>query len=313
MRKLLILTLLTLAACAPRVAVPPTAGEPATGLRIVRAGHATVWVDLNGFRVLTDPVFMGWLWAFPRRDELGLDPQHLPPVDAVVVSHTHMDHFDPWSIAQVKARVPVLFPAATTQPLVKGDLYRDMVRGKPTYELAWWHSVTIKNREGRVARLTAVPAAHWGGRLGFDGAWGYNYGGWVLESGGHTVYFAGDTGWNPAYFQEIAARFPHIEVALIPIGPVWSREAGASRMTRHHVNPAQALEAFQILKADYFVPIHYGSFYGLGDEALLPWLREESAHRPAAERVAIVPPGVEWRYRPRLGFAEGPSARAPAN
>ena len=269
---------------------------------------------MDGFRVLTDPVFEGWLWMMSRSDELGLDPANLPPVDAVLISHTHMDHFDPWSIAQVKPRVPVLFAAAETSPAHPSVFYRDMVHGKPAYDLPWWHSYTVRNREGRVARITAVPAAHWGGRLAIDGAWSYNYGGFVIESGGHTVYFAGDTGWNPEYFRAIAKRFPHIELALMPIGPVWSRES--TLMTRHHVNPKQALAAFQILGADYFIPIHYGAFYeafGRG-EMTLNWLKEEIAKAPHRERIAIVRTGEEWRYhKPVAVTAKHEATPAPSN
>lgn len=310
---LLSLLVALVAACAPRVAVQPTVHEPATGLRVVFAGHATVWVDLDGFRVITDPVFLGWLWMLPRQDNLGLDPQNLPPVDAVVISHTHMDHYDPWSIAQIKPRVPVFFPADTTQPAVPADFYLNMVKGKPTYEIPWWQSVTIKNREGKVGRITAVPAKHWGGRLGFDGAWGHNYGGWILESGGHVVYFAGDTGWDPEVFTAIGRRFPGIEVALIPIGPAWSREPVSPRLTRHHVNPTQALEAFRLVQAEWFVPIHYGAFYQgfRKEDKTLAWLREETAGLPSAHRVAILDPGTEWRYRKLPGLAAEPVLSGP--
>lgn len=125
------LALLLTTACAPRIAVrQPTAA--AAGLRVVRAGHATIWLDMNGFRVATDPVFVGWLWMLPRADELGLDPDHLPPIDTVLVSHTHMDHFDPWSIDKIPGPVPVLFPAASTDAPVASAFYRRMVARHPT-------------------------------------------------------------------------------------------------------------------------------------------------------------------------------------
>lgn len=297
MRRLVLILLFGVlaGACAPRVSVrEPSAA--AAGLRVVRAGHATVWLDVAGFRVLTDPLFVGWLWMFPRADALGLDPDHLPPVDAAVVSHSHMDHFDPWSIDHIPGPVPVLFPQAVPTAPLDGAFYRRMVRRQPTYVYPWWRSVTVRNREGKVARITCVPAKHWGGRLGFDGLWSDTYGGWILESGGYTVYFAGDTGWDEAMFREIARRFPHIDLALLPIGPVLSR--GDGRMRASHIDPPQALNAFRLLGARRMIPIHYGAFYQspFGPDVPLEWLRELLPSEPAADRVAILAPGEPWVY-----------------
>lgn len=298
-----LIALLVLTACAPRVVVrQPT--QPAAGLRIVRAGHATLWLDLDGFRVATDPVFVGWLWMLPRADALGLDPQNLPGIDAVLISHTHMDHFDPWSINQIPGTVPVLFPSASSDATGKSDFYRRLVQGHPTYEFGWWQSVIVRNREGKTARITAVPALHWGGRLAIDGLWNDTYGGWVIESGGYTVYFAGDTGMDEAMFREIARRFPRIDLALLPIGPVINKE-NTNRMTGRHINPPQALEAFELLGARTMVPIHYGAFFeGFRNGMALGWLQELLRNHHAARRVAVLEPGTEWTYRPPTEFAE---------
>lgn len=299
-----LIALWVLTACAPRIAVrQPTQTD--AGLRIVRAGHATIWLDIDGFRVATDPIFVGWLWMLPRADALGLDPENLPEIDTVLVSHTHMDHFDPWSIDKIPGRVPVLFPAASSDAPVRSEFYRRLVKAHPTYEFTWWKSVTVRNREGKTARITAVPALHWAGRHGIDGLWNDTYGGWVIESGGYTVYFAGDTGWDEAMFREIARRFPRIDLALLPIGPVM-RKSTENRMSGRHINPPQALDAFELLGARYMVPIHYGAFFEgpFAGGTALGWLQELLQNHHAARRVAVLEPGTEWTYRPATEFAE---------
>ncbi len=276
-------TLLT-AACAPRIAVAPETRAGQEAIRVVRAGHATVWVDVAGFRVLTDPLFVGWLWFFPRNEALGLDPAALPPVDAAVISHSHMDHFDPWSLAQMPAGVPVFFPPESAR-------YHAWIAPRPAVEFAWWQTREVVNRGGIVARITSVPAAHWGGRLGFDGAWNDTYGSWIIEAGGRTVYFAGDTGWDEALFREIARRFPRIDLALIPIGPTGGRDT--TRFKRFHIGPPEAIRLAGLLQARRWIPIHYGAFRQgpLPADEPLHWLRELIDGREEELRVTLLEPG----------------------
>lgn len=274
-------------ACAPRIVRPdPDLYAVSDGLRVIRGGHATVWLDLAGFRVLTDPMFSNWLGPFHRRDALGLDPQALPPVDVIVVSHSHMDHFDPASIRRVPGPIAVLFPpeSAVYHPWVKPHVAR---------EVAWWKSVEVTNRTGIRARITAVPAAHWGGYLGFDGLWNDTFGGWVIQAQGYTVYFAGDTGMDAELFTEIRRRFQRLDLALLPIGPVIDRSP-SNRMTKRHINPPQALEAFILLGADTFIPMHYGAFWQgpFRIDEPLDWMQELLATRRQDDRIAILEPGV---------------------
>lgn len=293
------------AGCSPLLTARPDVTVP-TGLRMVRAGHATVWIDMDGFRVLTDPLFGGWLAFFPRNDALGMDPDHLPPVDTVLISHSHMDHYDPESIDRIQTKTPVLFPWAASGPtLGSGAFYRNLVKRHPTYEVQWWKSVTVRNREGKIARITSVPAAHWAGRFALDGLWDHTYGGWVIESGGYTVYFAGDTGMDAAMFREIGRRFPNLDVALLPIGPVLNRE-GDNRMAGRHINPPQAMESFALLGARQWVPIHYGAFWQSPFHADMPieWLRELAPADPGGHRLVILETGQVHRIAQNAVFTK---------
>jgi L-ascorbate metabolism protein UlaG (beta-lactamase superfamily) len=106
-----------------------------------------------------------------------------------------------------------------------------------------------------------VPAQHWSRRTLCDSE-ARLWGGFVVEAGGYTLYFAGDSGYE-AHFRAIAARFPRIDVALLPVGafePRWY-------MRRKHMSPEDAALAFRELRARWVVPIHWGTFR-LGDEPM---------------------------------------------
>jgi L-ascorbate metabolism protein UlaG (beta-lactamase superfamily) len=107
-------------------------------------------------------------------------------------------------------------------------------------------------------RITAVPVQHFGGRYGFDAGWNAEptWTGYVIEYKGTTVFFAGDTGYNPEFFKEIGRRF-HVDVALLPIAPVEPREF----MSRVHVDPKEALQIFQDVGATIMIPIHHDTFF----------------------------------------------------
>ncbi len=287
------------AGCAPAVTARPDV-IPESGLRILRAGHATVWIDLNGFRVLTDPLFGGWLAFFPRNDALGVHTDALPPIDTVLISHSHMDHYEPESIDLIQSKTPILFPWAESGPtLLSGSFYRKLVKRHPTYEVKWWKSVTVRNREGKVARITAVPAKHWAGRFALDGLWDHTYGGWVIESGGYSVYFAGDTGMDANMFAEIGRRFPNLDIALLPIGPVLNRSSN-NRMAGRHINPPQAMETFALIGAKEWIPIHYGAFWQSPFHADVPiqWLTELAPKDKLGDRLVILETGKVHRFQP---------------
>jgi len=121
-----------------------------------------------------------------------------------------------------------------------------------TREMKRWETL-----EEDGVRITAVPVRHFGGRYAFDFPWmrDRGYTGWVVEYRGKTVFFGGDTGYQPEYFKEIGERFT-IDVAILPIGPVEPREF----MRAAHVDPQEALQMFEDLRARLLIPMHYGTF-----------------------------------------------------
>jgi N-acyl-phosphatidylethanolamine-hydrolysing phospholipase D len=224
------------------VGLPPD--DASADLSAVWVGHATVLVRLGDQHVLTDPNLSGALFILPRHTPASLTPAELPPIDAVVISHLHFDHYDLPTLARLPPEVPVVFPRDSARYTT--NLGRRKVALEP------WTSV----RAGRL-RITAVPVAHFGGRYGFDAWWNRSYTGYVIEGHGRTVFFAGDTGYDPELFREVGRRFPRIDLALIPIGPFRNDRGNAV-----HTDPAEALQIFEDVGAEHMLPIHFEAYYG---------------------------------------------------
>jgi L-ascorbate metabolism protein UlaG (beta-lactamase superfamily) len=236
--------------------------------RVTWIGHSSFLATLAGASFLLDPVFSKRIaHVIPRHGEPGLLVDALPPLAALLVTHNHYDHLDAPSLRSLPRDLPVF----TAAGLGRWFRRRGFVN---VTELNWWDTASA----GPLS-IAFVPARHWSRRMIGDtnrSAWG----GFVVSGGGTTVYHAGDTGWF-AGFREIAARFPAIDLALLPIGayaPAWFMEP-------YHLNPEQALDALDALKARAMVPMHWGAFQ-LTDEPLvepierlrLAW----EARRPAA-------------------------------
>jgi L-ascorbate metabolism protein UlaG (beta-lactamase superfamily) len=235
---------------------PPPARVPSDRIAVTFIGHATFLLQLGGVTFLTDPIWSERAspvpFAGPRRVRAPGQPlAALPPVDVLLVSHNHYDHMDLPTLRAVRARWS---PAAVTGLGNARHLAKAGIAG--ARELDWWQSV---NATG--ATVTYVPAQHFSARTLLDrnrALWG----GFVIEAGGRTVYFAGDSGYCP-HFSEIRARFPRIDLALLPIGayePRWF-------MKIHHMNPEEAVTAHLDLGAPLSVAMHHGTFQ-LTDEAI---------------------------------------------
>ena len=213
-------------------------------------GHASFFGCLNGARFLIDPNFSRRISVvIPRHVEPGLSAAELPPVDLLLITHSHPDHLDAPSIRQLDRSTPVVVPAG----LGRWFSRRGFERVK---ELGWWDAVEV----GRL-KVTLTPARHWSRRTPWDGnrtLWG----GYVIEGGGVAIYNAGDSALFGG-FREIGERFPGLRAAMLPIGaysPPWFME-------HNHMNPEQAGQAFLDVGAKHFVPTHWGTFQ-LADESL---------------------------------------------
>lgn len=224
-----------------------------TRLGVVWVGHATALVQIDDRVILTDPVFTDSVGQVAARlVEPGIDPKHLPKIDAVLVSHMHFDHLSFGSLEQIEDKVRALLLPVT------GTAYLPDSFSFPSWELHTWQAW---EKEG--LRITAVPVDHVGFRYGLDDAWmTQSFTGYVVEYHGMKVYFGGDSAYDQKLFVETAQRFPKLDLALLPIAPIEPRDF----MRRTHMDPREALQAFVDLQATHMVPIHYDTFVNSTDK-----------------------------------------------
>lgn len=218
--------------------------EQLSGSRIFWIGHASFLYEIDGTRVVVDPVF-GKAGGIVRRViPAAARAEELGEVSAVLITHGHHDHLDPGSLKQLarcnKDRVVFVVPKGLAQALPK--------ECRPVVELGWWQFVEVAG-----LKLHLVPAQHWHQRSLFDknrGLWG----GYVVE-GSHRIYHSGDTGYFEG-FRAIGQAFPSIDAACLPLGayePTWM-------MSTQHMGPGDSLRAFHDLGATHFVGMHWGTF-----------------------------------------------------
>jgi len=242
-------------------------------------GHATVAIHDGDDVVLTDPHFSDRALLPERALPPGVPLEAIPSDAFAVVSHSHYDHLDSWTVENLPASV------GWYVPLGMGEFLRERGRDDVT-ELDWWQSA----KRGRWT-ITCLPSQHWS-RRSIGDTNRMLWCAWLLDSGEYTYFFAGDTG----YFQGFAAygrEFDPIDVALLPIGayePRWF-------MKDQHMDPAEAYQAFRDLRAKTLVPIHWGTF-DLTDEPLdLPPRELDRAVREAGgdpSDVRVLAIGERW-------------------
>jgi L-ascorbate metabolism protein UlaG (beta-lactamase superfamily) len=272
---------------------------PPAGIDVVWIGHATALIRIEDRWFLTDPNFSDRVGlVYERYVEPGMQPDELPPLDAVLVSHAHMDHLDPPSLRRVRAPLVVAPPDALRYvPDDAGFADRQ--------PLDRWQSVA---RDG--VTITAVPASHGAGRYYIDAAWAPNsYAGFVIEYRSHTVYFAGDTGYRPELFAEIGRRFD-IDVALLPVGPA-DRPGWVHALREEvHAGPNDALRIFDEVGADWMVPIHFGTFFKrtAGERAAIAGAIHD---HPRGDHVALLRIGGVARFPARTALTRA-TPRRPA-
>lgn len=280
---------------------------------ITWVGHSTFLIQYAGLNILTDPIWAKRMGIGKRLSEPGIPIEKVPPVDLILISHSHYDHMHIASIRRLlNPNTQLIVPVGLKKKLARKQIERCI-------ELAWWEEIVVQG-----VRITFVPTQHWTRRTLFDANTSH-WGGFVLEpaeavkavpgtvvglsdrmtrpqdeavpeietdpnkcgrrSGTQNANVAKDGTPLPptvyfagdsgyfAGFREIGDRFP-VHITMMPIGAYEPEWF----MGPQHMNPEQALQAFRDVGAEIMIPMHYGTFKLSDDTA------EEALARLEAER-----------------------------
>lgn len=229
-------------------------GQPAEGLAVRWLGHSSALIEINGRRVLIDPVFNKHASPIPgftkRFSEAPVKAQDLPAIDAVIISHDHYDHLEKGTVIALAGKNTTFFaPKGVAHYLKSWGVESSRIR-----ELSWW-----EESPGAGVTFICVPARHFSGRGLFDRnetLWA----GWIIRSAARSVYYSGDTGYA-GHFSAIGERFGPFDLTLIKIG------AYNDAWPDIHLDPEQAVQAHREVKGKVLLPVHWATF----PLALHPW------------------------------------------
>lgn len=222
--------------------------EPASGLRVTRFGHSSTLVEIDGTKVLTDPIWSDRTsplsWIGPKRwYDAPLSFRDLPDINAVVISHNHYDHLDRQTALLLNEKgVIFVVPLGVASHLIDWGISNSKIR-----ELDWWEETKIGN-----LKIVCTPARHASGRSLFDKD-EHLWAGYALLGDKHRVYYSGDTGLFPA-MKEIGNKYGPFDLTMIETGqynqawPDW------------HIGPEQAVIAHTMVNGKKMLPVHWALF-----------------------------------------------------
>jgi L-ascorbate metabolism protein UlaG (beta-lactamase superfamily) len=266
---------LPLAACyTPTVARTRTYHPSDADLSITRLVHASAVIDFRETRILLDPWYSPTPPLGPSED-VGISLENLPAMRGILITHQHDDHFDAETLRDYPNKALRVIVPRGLGATVRAMGYEDVV------ELDDWDRSQIGS-----AIVTAVPARHDVPEVGY-----------VLQGNGVTLYIAGDTEFDAKLFHEIAARFPEIDAAMLPVGGI--RSFGH----RLDMTPDEAAEAYTILHPAHVIPYHYGLTgpFPVVTSASDPAKSFQTAITGASGKhnkgvVVILQPGESWHH-----------------
>ena len=228
----------------------PTLDSTASqGLEAYWIGHSTVLVEMEGKRILTDPMLSDA--AFPvdmiapkRFNPPALTMDELPKIDIAIISHDHYDHLDMKTVQFLSAGGTHFFVGlGVGAHLRKWNIPTDFI-----HEMDWWETIKFKG-----LRINCTPARHYSGRKSMSNATLWTS--WVVKGNDHTFFHSGDTGYE-GHFKEIGERLGPIDISFIKIGD-YGLDLGWQDI---HMNPENSIKAHVDLGSAILFPIHWGTF-----------------------------------------------------
>jgi L-ascorbate metabolism protein UlaG (beta-lactamase superfamily) len=242
-------------------------------------GHSTVLIRVDGFTILTDPVFsaragikMGpFTLGVKRLVQPAVRLPELPVPDLILLSHAHMDHLDRPSLRKLENRGTTVITAPGTSDLLRVKRYRTV------HELRWDES-----RRVGPAKVRAFEVKHWGARTRTDVHRGYN--GYLIEAGRYRIVFGGDTAYTDL-FRKVRSSKP-VDLAIMPIGAY-------DPWIHVHCNPEQALAMANDAGAEQVLPVHHRTFKLSNEPYGEPIERLLLASGSASDRIPVREIGEE--------------------
>jgi L-ascorbate metabolism protein UlaG (beta-lactamase superfamily) len=257
----------------PVAKVPQVQSWSSTGLHATWIGHSTVLLSMDGFTILTDPVFSSRIGIELGPVTIGMkrlvapaaQVADLPTPDLILLSHAHMDHFDLPSLRKLESPKSTVVTAVNTSDLLRIRRYGEV------RELAWNQSTRVGP-----ATIRAFEVKHWGARMQHDVHRSYN--GYLIEVGNYRVIFAGDTAYTDK-FRQLCSSKP-VDLAIMPVGAY-------NPWIHAHCNPEQAVAMANDAGAEFILPVHHRTFELSNEPKLEPLARTLAAVGSAEHRICI--------------------------
>ena len=252
---------------------PQVSAWPDRGLQATWIGHSTVLLSIDGFRILTDPVFSTRIGISLGPITLGMKRliapaaalADLPRPELILLSHAHMDHFDIPTLRALEHQQTSVITATNTSDLLRVKRYGSV------QELRWNERTQVGS-----ASVRAFQVNHWGARMRNDTYRSYNA--YLVESGRYRIVFGGDTAYTDN-FRLIRASKP-VDLAIMPIGAY-------DPWIRAHCNPEQAMNMANQAGAERILPVHHRTFELSREPRSEPLERLLAAAGSSPDRIVI--------------------------
>lgn len=229
--------------------VNPDTLKQSNDSKLIWFGHSTFYIELEGKTIITDPMFsktpspVSFIGGKRYSENLPIEIEDMPLIDAVVISHDHYDHLDYISIKKLKDKVKMFFV-----PLGVGDhLERWGIAADKIKELNWYEEINYEK-----LTLACTPSRHFSGR-NINNRNSTLWCSWALISENTKIFFSGDGGYGP-HFKEIGSRYGDFDLTLMECGQYDNRWANI------HMLPEETVQAHLDLKGKIMLPMHWGAF-----------------------------------------------------
>jgi L-ascorbate metabolism protein UlaG (beta-lactamase superfamily) len=228
--------------------------EEQTGLYATWLGHSTFLMQIDGVRILLDPVFgndvspvpLLGVKRFQKKNPVCLE--ELPFIDAVFISHSHRDHLERRTITELAPSVGFFLV-----PLGVGGILREWgIDSSKVHEYNWWQEGSIKGLSGQILKFACTPSHHFSGRGLTD--WNKTlWASWVFIGSKHRVFYSGDTAYG-FHFKQIGNHYGPFDLTLIENGQY------SIYWPDSHIMPENGIRAHLELNGKQMIPVHWGSF-----------------------------------------------------